>query len=101
MLKALLRPVLEFVTPPPVVVPVIVTKEIRLVTIKDIAVFLGQPEEWILSQGSQIGKAMAARYRELTGEEPLEVWQWIHGKERKVFGYRQEFLPELAKVWRD
>jgi hypothetical protein len=72
----------------------------RLVTIKDIALFKGWPEERILIDGSKIGKAMAARYRALTGMEPEKVPQLIRGKERLVCAYPQQFMKQLGQVWR-
>lgn len=102
MITQLLNAALERLAPPPAVLPpIVVTEKVRLVTIKDIAVFKGWPESRILGDGSQVGKAMAARYRELTGREPYEVTQVINGTERLVFAYEQRWLSELAKVWRD
>jgi hypothetical protein len=99
------KTVKRWMTPEPVVVrvevPVLVPQPpVRLVTIKDVALFHGWPEDRTLSDGSRIGKEMADRYRQLTGEEPSSVPQEINGRIRYVFGYPQEVMPLLGSVWR-
>lgn len=96
----LLRELAQVIAPELQIVPVIVTQPIRLITIKDIALFNGWTEERVLTDGIRVGRAMAARYRALTGLEPEKVPQLIRGKERLVCAYPQQFMNVLAQVWR-
>lgn len=73
---------------------------VRGMTVEDFARALGMDSEWVRTQASVFGNAVAELYRQEWGEEPPSVAQVINGREVRVNIYPYGRQHHLREAWR-